>query len=127
MLKGENLQSAKVIGRHTNRDGSVKGSFNENPILDTRVYDVMFPDGSIQSYAANVIAENMWSQVDDEGYRYKLMDCILDHHTNGTEVTKADGFVISKNGKRTHKTTTKGWFLNVQWKDGTTSWKPLKL
>jgi hypothetical protein len=38
-----------------------------NPILDTRVYDVEFPDGRVDKYAANVIAESMFAQVDDEG------------------------------------------------------------
>jgi hypothetical protein len=30
-------------------------------ILNTQIYEVIFPDGSTQQYAANVIAENMLS------------------------------------------------------------------
>jgi hypothetical protein len=30
------------------------------------------------------------------------------------------------NGKRQRKNTTDGWHFNIQWKDGTTSWEPLK-
>ena len=52
---GKNMRSAKVVGRASDRDGMPIGEFNENPILNTRVYDVMFPDGNIQEYSANVI------------------------------------------------------------------------
>ena len=55
---GEHMGAAKVIGKTTNSDGVPLGTYNSNPILNTRVYDVMFPDGSIQQYSANIIAEN---------------------------------------------------------------------
>jgi hypothetical protein len=34
---------------------------NSNPILGTRAYEVSFPDGSTNSYAANMIAESLSS------------------------------------------------------------------
>jgi hypothetical protein len=37
-------------------------------MLDIRIYDVMFPDGVVQQYAANIIAENIYSQVDSDGH-----------------------------------------------------------
>ena len=33
---------------------------------------------------------------------------------------------MSSNGNRTRKRTTKGWYIQVQWKDGTDGWVPLK-
>ena len=36
-------------------------------MLDTRIYDVLFPDGAVRQYSANSIVENMYSQVDQEG------------------------------------------------------------
>ena len=53
-------QSAKVRGRKLEADGSVKGRANKNPILDTRTYEVEFPDGRVSEYTANVIATD-WS------------------------------------------------------------------
>ena len=44
-----------------------------DPFLNTLMYDVEFPDGEIREYAANVIMENIYSQVDVEGYRYQLL------------------------------------------------------
>ena len=52
--------------------------YDDNPALKSIIYNVEFPDGTIKEYAANVIAENMLSQVDSEGYSLRLMDSILD-------------------------------------------------
>ena len=43
-------------------DGNIVGTYDDNPILNTIVYDVEFPDGAVKQYAANVIAENMYTQ-----------------------------------------------------------------
>ena len=38
-----------------------------------------------------------------------------------------DDECVVVNGKRHRKKTTEGWSFNIQWKDGTTTWEPLKL
>ena len=96
-----------------------------NPIINTRVYDMMFPDGSIQQYAANLIAENIYSQVDKDGHKQTLIGEIVDHRKEDTAYDKANGFVTDKYGNKSCHTTTKGWKLLVNWKDGTQSWIPL--
>ena len=65
------------------------------------------------TYAANVIAENLYSQVDDEGCHFAILQEITDH--------KKDGSALSKDAKL----TTRGWKLLVSWKDGSTDWIPL--
>ena len=122
---GEHMQAARVISRSRNDAGLVIGEYNSNPILDTRVYDVMFPDSSVQQYAANIIAENLYSQVDEDGRRYQLMEAIIGHKKTDKAVERGDEWVIGKNGRKARKKTTKGWFFEVQWKDGLTSWSPL--
>ena len=119
---GEYMQAAKVISRAKDGDGNVIGEYNRNPILDSRVYDVMFPDGAVQQYSANVIAQNLYSQVDEEGFRYQLLDGILTHRKNEHAVEKENA--MDKNGKR--RLTTKGWDFCVLWRDGTSTWLPLK-
>ena len=94
-------------------------------MLNTRVYDVMFPDGAIQQYSANLIAESLYEHADEDGHRYQYMDSILDHKKTKEAVDKADGYVVSKNGEKKRKITTKGWELLIQWKDGLKSWVPL--
>jgi type IV pilus biogenesis protein CpaD/CtpE len=45
------------------------GKSHPNPVLDTRVLEVQFPDGNVQEFAANIIAKHIYLQVDDEGCR----------------------------------------------------------
>lgn len=52
------LQAGRVIGRSKDSNGEKIGLFNANPIMNTQVYDLIFPDGSIKQYGANIIAEN---------------------------------------------------------------------
>ena len=117
---GDHLRAGTVVGRIRDRDGNPVGDYNANPILNTRVYEVMFPDGSIQQYGANIIAENMYSQVDDEGHRYMLLDEIVDHRKKDTAIERDDGFVTDPHGRK-----SRILFL-VNWKDGSQSWVSLK-
>ena len=119
--------NALVIGRHRNEDGEIVGTRDENPILSTAIYDVAFPDGTVKQYAANTIAENMYSQVDQEGHTYLMMDSITGHRSNDDAVKIEDQFVTLKNGRRKLRQTTKGWDLCVQWRTGEEQWIPLKL
>eukprot|EP00978_Attheya_sp_CCMP212_P022805 scaffold68594_cov30-Attheya_sp.AAC.1 len=118
------MSSGKVIGRKRDKDGVAKGKANTNPILDTRTYQVRFPDGVEAEYAANAIAENMWTQCDPDGNQHVLLESIVDHTKDGHAVKKADQMVVV-NGRSSMKKTTKGWMLCVQWKDGMTTWEHL--
>ncbi|KAI2497802.1 Reverse transcriptase (RNA-dependent DNA polymerase) [Fragilaria crotonensis] len=63
---GETLRGT-VKSRKRDSDGKPIGSSNPNPILDTREYLVCFEDGTEDTYTANLIAECIYSQVDDQG------------------------------------------------------------
>ena len=123
---GEHMRSARVIGRAVDRNGISIGEYNPNPILNSRVYDVMFPDGAIHQYAANLIAENMYSQIDEDGHRFIIMDEIVDHKRKSSALDEEDAFITDKYGRRKRKLTTKGWEFLVNWIDGIQSWIPLR-
>merc|ERR1712110_155262 len=80
--QGEEQVLAKVLRRSVDENGRVIGQFNENPILNTLVYECELPDGTIKEYAANVIAEQILDQVDDEGHYGQQIDTILKHKRN---------------------------------------------
>ena len=111
---GEHMHAARVIGLARDDLGNDIGTFNPNPIMDTRVYEVMFPDGAVERYAANILAENMLGQVDEDGYMYRMLDTIEDHRTDGTEATMQGSY------------TTRGHEIKCVWSDGTMTWVPLK-
>jgi hypothetical protein len=123
---GGEMKPARVKNRARDQDGNPVGAYNSQPFLNTAVYDVEFPDGAVKQYAANVIAENMYSQVDIDGHRYNLLDEIVDYRKDGTALSRENMYVISKRGNRSLKKTTRGWDLLVKWKNGNTQWIHLK-
>ena len=46
--QGESTQMAKVVRRALDENGNTIGTFDSNPVLNTLVYDVEFPDGSVK-------------------------------------------------------------------------------
>jgi hypothetical protein len=78
--RGDTYEQATVIRRKRDNDGYLIGHKNENPILDTRVYEVSFTDGHVGEYTTNVIAKNIFSTVDDQGHDILLFHDIVDHH-----------------------------------------------
>ena len=117
---GDHVLRGQVESRKRDANGNPVGRANTNPILDTRLYNVEFPDGHIAAYIANVIAKNMYAQVDTEGHTIVIMDEIIDHGIIGSAVSADDLYVTTKNGKKHMRRTTQGWKLCVLWKDGST-------
>ena len=122
----DDMKHATVVRRSKGRDGSIQGSSGSNPMMDTRVYDVMFDDGTVKQYSANIIAENMYAQIDADGRHSLLMDSIIDHRCNEHAVTHDNMYVVTKRGNKQLRKTTIGWELKVLWKDGSTDWISLK-
>ena len=73
------LLHATVKRRILNEDRKPVGTGSLNAITDTQLYEVEFIDGSTEVMAANVIAENLLSQVDQEGHCQLMLDEIIDH------------------------------------------------
>ena len=122
----EHPEYARVTKRLKDHRGNPIGTANDNPILDTRMHEVEYHDGSKQALSANVIAENMFASVDEEGHRHLLLDSIVDVRKSKDAISKEDAHVMSSNGVKRRRETTKGWDVLCQWKDGSTTWNKLK-
>ena len=75
--QGESELWGKVVGLCLDKDGKVIGSPNENPYMNTALYEVKFDDGTTQTYGANIIAKNLWRSVNDEGYHEDILHSIV--------------------------------------------------
>jgi hypothetical protein len=122
---GGNL--ATVKRRVTDSDGRPVGTPHRNPLLDTTLYEVELDDGTYDQYSANTIAENIYAQTDDEGRETMLLNDICGHRKDGNAISVANGFTRSRNGDLRPKITTAGWFIKLQWKDGSTDELPLRV
>ena len=84
----EHPQLARVTKRLKDNDGNPIGKVNKFAVLDTRQYEVKFKDGYREALSANLIAQNMFSQVDDERHRHVLLDSTIDMRTDGSQILK---------------------------------------
>ena len=66
------------------------------------------------------------SQVDSEGHHYQLLAKVSDHQSTYLAITKKNGSIRSKSGNLHPKKTTIGWSIEVEWKDRSVFWVPLK-
>ena len=56
---------ARVNKGLRDHNGLPIGTANQNPILDSQMYEVEYQDGHKASLSDNAIAQNMFSQVDE--------------------------------------------------------------
>jgi hypothetical protein len=98
-----------VVKRSWGLDSEPIGHAHANPLFDTREYEIEFVDGTRDKYQANVIAENMFAQVDSEGnHQFLLLQEITDHKKDHSAIPISDGTVQGANGQLKPKVTTRG-------------------
>ena len=131
--QGESELYGKVIGLCLDKNGKMIGDPNSNPFMNTVLYEVQFEDGTSKAYGANILADNMWRSVNDEGYQEDTLHSIIDVQFEENAVKK--GFFYDRNGKRRMMKTTRGVNLLVAINSGkdpkggdriTKEWIPLK-
>jgi hypothetical protein len=80
------------------------------------MHEVEFPDGQLKEHAANVIAENMLTQVDSDGCSLTMMEAITDYQKEETvAVPMNDKYLVTASGQKRLWKTTVGWKLLVKW------------
>jgi hypothetical protein len=57
-------------------------------------------DGTTDEFYANIIAENLFSQVDSEGKQYVLMKEICDHRRDDMAVPASEGWRLDHHAER---------------------------
>ena len=108
MQNQDKMQLGKVLRRAMGPDGRTAGTHDDDPLRNSMICEVEFPDGQVKEHAANIIAENMLSQVDAEGFSKLLFDNTVDCEKSDAAVDKADRHLHTKMGKRRLKQTTVG-------------------
>ena len=124
MVQAEEGQvSGKVIKRAFSPDGKFAGKYDDNPYLNLIMFEVELMDGRIKEYGANIIAENMLTQVDSDSFSLALMEGIIDYkHDDSFAIPKADKYITTGREQRRLWKTTAGWKLLEKWKDQSESW-----
>ena len=76
---GNTPELARVSNRLCDDDGNPIGTAHENPILNTHVYELEYDNGYTFLVSANIIAKNLFHQVDDENPRMMFLDEVIGH------------------------------------------------
>ena len=97
---GSENKIALIKRRSTDVNGDTIGTYHSNPLLNTVTYDAEFPDGAVRHFGANVIAQNLYSQVDENGHSEKILKCILESNSDDTVVKTRDIYLTTKTGQR---------------------------
>ena len=90
-------------------DGRAINRSHNKPSFDTCEYEIEFTDGTRNKCAANLIKENIYVPVDDEGHKFQLLEEIQDHRKDRPDISKEEGHIRSANGTERDKITTRGW------------------
>jgi hypothetical protein len=124
---GDSMAIAKVVRRVVGNDGRLVGTFDNNPLLNTLLYECEFDDGTTGAYSANTIASNIFMESDADCYSSSLLYEIVDHKSSGEATKMADKYFTTKAGTKRMRQTTQGWKFLVQWANGTRQWIALKV
>ena len=90
---GESPKFSKVIKRLHDANGIPIGVAQDNPLFDTIIYEVEYMNLQKYALSTNTITTNIFSQVDEEGNQYDLLDAIVDHCTDGSKVMPDNTFI----------------------------------
>ena len=122
MIKaGDRRLKCVILNRIKDKHGNPVGKRHSNPLLDTREYNLKIPDGSTEQYTANTVAENLYSDIDDEGFTFTMLNELIGHEKDESALTKEEATYTTKANRDRYKPTTKGWRILVDWKDVTSS------
>ena len=118
--------SGKVMKQVLGPDGKVAGKYDDNPYLNSIMYEVELADVWINEYGANIIAENMLTQVDSDGFSLSQMEGIIDYkRDDSVAIPKTDKYITTSRAQRRLRKTTAGWKLLVKCRDQSESWVKL--
>ena len=119
----DEMAMGQVARRSLDADGRMTWTYHDNPFLNTITYNVEFSNGQVKEYGTNIIAVNMLTQVDSDGYSLSLMDSIIDHRRDPSQaIPMEDKYITTKSGQKRLRKTTKGWKLHIKWKDKSKAW-----
>ena len=68
-----------------------------------------FANGDVDLLAANLIAENLLAQIDEQGHRHLMLGEILDHRVLEDAIPISKGTNKTKQGTTRRIQTTRGW------------------
>ena len=108
-------QFARVTKRPRDSNGLLTGKARDKPTLDMRIYEVEYMDGDKYSLSANLIIENMFAQIYEEGNHHVLMDDITNYWLDEATVKIQDAFVTISSDTKCRRQITQGVSICIKY------------
>ena len=89
------------------------------------MYEAGYAESEKSLFSDNLIIENMFAQIHEEGNLHMMMDKITDYWFDETAVKSQDAFVTTSSGTERRSQTTQGVSMCIKWHDGNTTWVSL--
>mmetsp|Transcript_7772 Transcript_7772/g.11114 ORF Transcript_7772/g.11114 Transcript_7772/m.11114 type:complete len:127 (+) Transcript_7772:1082-1462(+) len=90
----------QLVSRVVDRDGRPVGEWYRDLLFDTCIYELMFPDGTVEQYTSNLIIEAIYNEYDEEGQRHQLLRQIVNNEMSPDALDDNKGYTVGMNGKR---------------------------
>ena len=111
--RGYEMARGHVVAQSLDDSGNIMGRAHENPIMDTRLYQVEFKGGKVTELTPNVIPELMYAQCDANGNEYLLLDALVYYCKDNKAISLTHQQIIVWGRPVTCKTIA-GWQLPVK-------------
>ena len=119
---------ARVKIRKQDALGNPIGEEHINHLLDTRIYELEFPDRRVYEYPVIIIIENPIDQIDNQGWNTGILEEILAFRCDtDVAITTGDQSYTNINGIQHPVITTKDRDVKVKCRYQSTDWFPLHL
>ena len=124
---GEEISTRNLIQSALGPNGTISGIYDESSFLNTVIYEFESQNGDIKEYSENIIAKNMITQVDSDGYSLTTMKGINSYKRDAAvAIPNSNMYVITNQGQKKMIQTNIGWKLLVKRADDYESWISLK-
>ena len=88
------MATCQVVCQNHDVGGNPIGRYNQNPTLDTHLYEVEFPRGEKTEFEANIIAALICAKCDVDGNEYLMAQVFVDHRKNDSTLGEENQKVV---------------------------------
>ena len=111
MQRNSMLLKGKIMGRHMMPEGVVVGWCDENPKPNYIVCYVEFSDFQVKEHAANMMAKDVLTRVDSEGFSLILIESMVDWKQDESMIEMIDKCSITSSIQRRSRNAALMWSM----------------
>ena len=85
---GNEMKLTTIKSKLIDVNGDQIGVYHKQPFFKAITYNAEFQDGSVCNFGVNIIAQHLYSQVDEDGRSFSILDQIVDSKQDETTIKR---------------------------------------